>query len=124
LFVAITDLVPLVGATVGGVVATVAGLLHSVPAGIAVGVFFVLYQQLENHLLQPLVFSRTVKLNPAGAARGRADGRRGPPSGPRPGPPVRRPNPAAGWVMRPRLRSLFTRQGESHDKATTYSDTT
>jgi predicted PurR-regulated permease PerM len=64
LFVAIMDLVPLVGATVGGVVATVAGLLHSVPAGIAVGVFFVLYQQLENHLLQPLVFSRTVKLNP------------------------------------------------------------
>jgi predicted PurR-regulated permease PerM len=27
-------------------------------------VFFVLYQQLENHLLQPLVFARTVKLNP------------------------------------------------------------
>ena len=27
-------------------------------------VFFVLYEQLENHLLQPLVFARTVKLNP------------------------------------------------------------
>jgi hypothetical protein len=35
-----------------------------VPAGIAVIVFFVLYQQLENHLLQPLIFARTVKLNP------------------------------------------------------------
>ena len=34
------------------------------PAGIAVLVFFVLYQQLENHLLQPLIFARTVKLNP------------------------------------------------------------
>jgi predicted PurR-regulated permease PerM len=64
LFVAIADLVPLVGATIGGAVATAAGFVHSLPAGIAVLVFFVLYQQLENHLLQPLVFSRTVKLNP------------------------------------------------------------
>jgi predicted PurR-regulated permease PerM len=64
LFVAIADLVPLVGATIGGVVATAAGFIHSVQAGIAVLVFFVLYQQLENHVLQPLVFARTVKLNP------------------------------------------------------------
>ncbi|NMH77034.1 AI-2E family transporter [Pseudonocardia xinjiangensis] len=64
LFVAITDLIPLVGATIGAVVATIAGFVHSVPAGIAVLVFFVLYQQLENHLLQPLIFARTVKLNP------------------------------------------------------------
>lgn len=64
LFVGIADLMPLVGATIGGAVAVLAGFLHSVPAGIAVLVFFVLYQQLENHLLQPLVFARTVKLNP------------------------------------------------------------
>ena len=64
LFVAIADLIPLVGATLGAVVAAIAGFVYSVPAGIAVVVFFVLYQQLENHLLQPLVFARTVKLNP------------------------------------------------------------
>jgi predicted PurR-regulated permease PerM len=64
LFVGIADLMPLVGATIGGVVAALAGFIHSVPAGIVVLVFFVLYQQLENHLLQPLVFARTVKLNP------------------------------------------------------------
>ena len=64
LFVGIADLIPLVGATIGGAVAVIAGFIHSVPAGIAVLVFFVLYQQLENHLLQPLVFARTVKLNP------------------------------------------------------------
>jgi predicted PurR-regulated permease PerM len=46
------------------VVATVAGFVHSVPAGIVVIVFFVVYQQLENHLLQPVILSRTVKLNP------------------------------------------------------------
>ena len=64
LFVGIADLIPLVGATLGGAVAVIAGFIHSVPAGIAVLVFFVLYQQLENHLLQPLIFARTVKLNP------------------------------------------------------------
>jgi predicted PurR-regulated permease PerM len=64
LFVGIVDLIPLVGATIGGVVAVLAGFIHSVPAGITVLVFFVLYQQLENHLLQPLVFARTVKVNP------------------------------------------------------------
>jgi predicted PurR-regulated permease PerM len=64
LFVGIADLLPLVGATIGGAVAVLGGFIHSVPAGIAVLVFFVLYQQLENHLLQPLIFARTVKLNP------------------------------------------------------------
>jgi len=64
LFVAIADLIPLVGATLGAVVAGVVAFVHSVPAGVIVVVFFILYQQLENHLLQPLIFSRTVKLNP------------------------------------------------------------
>ncbi|MFL6145418.1 MAG: AI-2E family transporter [Labedaea sp.] len=64
LFVAIADLIPLIGATLGAVVAGLAGFIHSTTAGIVVLVFFVLYQQLENHLLQPVVFSRTVKLNP------------------------------------------------------------
>jgi predicted PurR-regulated permease PerM len=64
LFVGIADLMPLVGATIGGAVAVLAGFIHSVPAGIVVLVWFLLYQQLENHLLQPLVFKRTVQLNP------------------------------------------------------------
>ncbi|HEY2207442.1 MAG TPA: AI-2E family transporter [Pseudonocardia sp.] len=64
LFVALADLIPLVGATLGAVVASLAAFVHSVPVGIAVVVFFVVYQQLENHLLQPLIFARTVKVNP------------------------------------------------------------
>src|SRR3954447_22166143 len=64
LFVGIANLIPLVGATIGGLVAVLAGFIHSVTAGIVVLVFFLLYQQLENHLLQPLVFRRTVQLNP------------------------------------------------------------
>jgi predicted PurR-regulated permease PerM len=64
LFVGIADLVPLVGATIGGAVAVLAGFVHSTTTGIVVLVFFVAYQQLENHLLQPLIFARTVRLNP------------------------------------------------------------
>lgn len=64
LFVAVADLIPLVGATLGAVVAGIAAFIHSIPAGIVVVVFFIVYQQLENHLLQPLIFARTVKLNP------------------------------------------------------------
>jgi predicted PurR-regulated permease PerM len=63
-FVAVIDLVPMVGATIGAAVGVLAAFIHSVPAGIAVVVFFVVYQQLENHLLQPVIYSRTVKLNP------------------------------------------------------------
>jgi predicted PurR-regulated permease PerM len=63
-FVAVVDLIPLVGATIGAFAGALAGFIHSVPAGIAVIVFFVVYQQLENHLLQPVIYARTVKLNP------------------------------------------------------------
>jgi predicted PurR-regulated permease PerM len=64
LFVGIADLIPLVGATLGAVIGVAAAFFQSVTAGIIVLVFFVVYQQLENHLLQPLIFARTVRLNP------------------------------------------------------------
>lgn len=64
LFVAVADLIPLIGATLGAVVAVIAATVHSIPALIVIAVFFVVYQQLENHVLQPLILSRTVKLNP------------------------------------------------------------
>ncbi|MET8585912.1 AI-2E family transporter [Streptomyces collinus] len=63
-FVAVTDLIPLVGATIGAVVASAVAFVHSLPAGIGAIVFFIVYQQAENHLLQPVILSRTVKLNP------------------------------------------------------------
>jgi predicted PurR-regulated permease PerM len=64
LFVAIADLIPLVGATLGAIVAVLAGFLQSLVAGIVVLVFFIVYQQLENHLLQPVILARTVRLDP------------------------------------------------------------
>jgi predicted PurR-regulated permease PerM len=44
-------------------VAIAVAALHSLPAAIVVLVVFVVYQQLENHVLQPVVMSRTVDLS-------------------------------------------------------------
>jgi predicted PurR-regulated permease PerM len=64
LLVGILDLIPLAGATVAGILIATVAFLHGITAGIIVVVFFVVYQQIENHLLQPLVYGRTVQLSP------------------------------------------------------------
>ncbi|MFY9580150.1 MAG: AI-2E family transporter [Gaiellaceae bacterium] len=64
LIVGILDLIPLAGATIAGIIIAGVAFLHSIPAGIVVVVFFVVYQQVENHLLQPVVYGRTVQLSP------------------------------------------------------------
>jgi predicted PurR-regulated permease PerM len=64
LIVAILDLIPLAGATIAAILIGVVAFLHSIPAGIVVVIFFVVYQQVENHLLQPVIYGRTVQLSP------------------------------------------------------------
>ena len=64
LWVGFADLIPLVGATLGAIPTVGVAFLHSVPAGIAVLIFYVVYQQLENHILQPNIMSKTVSLRP------------------------------------------------------------
>jgi predicted PurR-regulated permease PerM len=64
LLVAVLDLIPLAGATIAGVIVAIVAILHSVPAGIDAIAFFIVYQQLENHFLQPVIYGRTVELSP------------------------------------------------------------
>jgi predicted PurR-regulated permease PerM len=64
LLVAILDLIPLAGATLAAIILTAVAFLTSIPAGIVVLAFMIVYQQIENHVLQPLVYSRTVQLSP------------------------------------------------------------
>jgi len=64
LIVAILDLIPLAGATIAAIIVATVAFLHSIVAGIVVIVFFVVYQQVENHVLQPVVYGRTVQLSP------------------------------------------------------------
>lgn len=64
LLVAILDLIPLAGATIAAIIVSTVAFLDGTVNGIIVLVFFIAYQQIENHLLQPLVYSRTVQLSP------------------------------------------------------------
>ena len=64
LLVAILDLIPLAGATLAGIIVVSIAFLHSVTAGIVMLAFVILYQQAENHILQPLIYGRTVQLSP------------------------------------------------------------
>ena len=64
IWVGIVDFLPLVGGLLAGVPTVAVALLHSLPAGIVTLVVFLVYQQIENHILNPVVMSRTVRLNP------------------------------------------------------------
>ena len=64
IWVGIIDFLPLVGGLLAGVPTVAVALLHSLPAGVVTLVVFLIYQQIENHILNPVVMSRTVRLNP------------------------------------------------------------
>jgi predicted PurR-regulated permease PerM len=64
LVVAVLDLIPLAGATLAAIIVTLVAFLHTTTAGVVTVVFFIVYQQLENHVLQPVVYGRTVQLSP------------------------------------------------------------
>jgi predicted PurR-regulated permease PerM len=64
LLVAILDLVPLAGATLAAILVSTVAFLDSIAVGFVVAAFFIVYQQLENHVIQPIVYSRTVQLSP------------------------------------------------------------
>jgi len=59
------DLIPLVGATIGGVVIGAVTAFTDFPTATIVWVVVLLvYQQVENNLLQPIVYRRTVQVAP------------------------------------------------------------
>jgi predicted PurR-regulated permease PerM len=63
-FVALTDLIPMIGATLGAVVCTIVALATTPfwPNVVVVALFFVVYQQLENYLIAPRVLRNTVDI--------------------------------------------------------------
>src|SRR5918995_843705 len=60
---AMVDLIPLVGATLGGALLVIVGLFVAPWKAVVLLVFIVVYQQAEGSLLQPIVYSRAVQLN-------------------------------------------------------------
>jgi predicted PurR-regulated permease PerM len=63
LLVAVLDLIPLVGATLGGVLLVIVGLFVEPWKAVVLLVFVLVYQQVESNLLQPMVYSQAVQLN-------------------------------------------------------------
>jgi predicted PurR-regulated permease PerM len=63
LWVALVDFLPMVGGALAGIPTVLFATAHSLTDGIVMAVVFVAYQQLENHVLNPLIMSRTVKVN-------------------------------------------------------------
>jgi predicted PurR-regulated permease PerM len=64
LFVAITDLIPNIGATLGMIPVVIVGLLEEPWKGVAIAAILIAYQQVENNLITPKVFKRTVEIHP------------------------------------------------------------
>jgi predicted PurR-regulated permease PerM len=64
LWVALVDFLPMIGGALAGIPVVLFSAAHSLTAGVVVLVVFLIYTQVENHVLNPIVMSRTVKVNP------------------------------------------------------------
>ncbi len=64
LIVGIFDLIPLVGASIAAVIVVIVALFTSTSAAIVMAIFFLVYQQVENNVLQPLVYGKSTELTP------------------------------------------------------------
>ncbi|GAA5148743.1 AI-2E family transporter [Nocardioides marinquilinus] len=58
--VALLDIIPMIGATLGAIVVTAIGFATDVQIGVACAVFFLIYQQVENYVIYPRVMRRSV----------------------------------------------------------------
>ena len=75
LVVAVLDVIPMIGATLGAVVVSAIGLATDLKVGIACIIFYIVYQQVENYLIYPRVMSRSVDIPGRGDRDRRADRR-------------------------------------------------
>src|SRR5215475_6071954 len=64
LWVALVDFLPMIGGALAGIPTVLFALSHSLTAGVVTAAAFVAYQQIENHVLNPVIMSRTVNVNP------------------------------------------------------------
>ena len=64
LWVGLVDFLPLVGGALAGIPTVLFAFGHSLTAGIVTAVVFIVYTQVENHILNPVIMSKTVKISP------------------------------------------------------------
>ncbi len=116
--VAICDLIPMIGATLGAIIGVTVALFSNGlwPTTVLVAAFFVAYQQLENYLIAPRVLKTTVELGAAAVLDRRPDRRHHPRPGRGPdGHPHRRrlQRPAQRAPHRPRDRPRDRRRSRA-----------
>jgi predicted PurR-regulated permease PerM len=64
LWVALVDFLPMIGGALAGIPVVIFAAFHSLTAGIITLVVFVVYTQTENHILNPIIMSKTVRISP------------------------------------------------------------
>jgi predicted PurR-regulated permease PerM len=64
MWVMITNPIPQLGGFLGGAVFVLLGLSQGAAVGVACLVIVLVYQNLENHVLQPVIIGRAVQLSP------------------------------------------------------------
>jgi predicted PurR-regulated permease PerM len=62
LLVALLDLIPMVGSTIGGVIVSLVALTVSFPLAVATAIFYIVYRFVEDYMLTPRVMARTVEV--------------------------------------------------------------
>jgi predicted PurR-regulated permease PerM len=60
--VALLDVIPMIGATLGAVIVTAIGFATDPTTGLACLIFYIVYQQFENYVIYPRVMARSVDL--------------------------------------------------------------
>jgi predicted PurR-regulated permease PerM len=60
----LAGLIPMIGHTIGAIIVSVVALFHSLPAAIILLLYYILYMQVENYLLQPKIQANTTNMSP------------------------------------------------------------
>ncbi|HVW23509.1 MAG TPA: AI-2E family transporter [Candidatus Saccharimonadales bacterium] len=60
----ICGLIPMIGHTIGAIIITIVALFHSTSAAIIILIYYILYQQVENYLIQPRIQANSTNMSP------------------------------------------------------------
>ena len=60
----VCGLIPMVGHTIGAIIVTIVALFHSTSAAVIILIYYILYQQIENYLIQPRIQANSTNMSP------------------------------------------------------------
>lgn len=60
----VCGLIPMVGHTIGAIIVTIVALFHSTGSAVAILIYYITYQQIENYLIQPRLQANTTNMSP------------------------------------------------------------